>query len=1055
MRSRTPVLAATTAALVLAGLPATAAPAAAATGPADPARTVTLLSGDQVFLAGPDARPEVRPAAGREHVAFRVRTTGGHLHVVPADAQALLSSGRLDPRLFDVTGLLEQGYDNRRGDLPLITTGPAPRAAVAGVRTVRDLPASDGRALSADKSALAGSWRALASTGRVWLDGKVTATLDRSAAQIGAPQAWQAGVTGEGVTVAVLDTGVDQTHPDLASREVGEHNFSDAADAVDRFGHGTHVASTVAGTGAKYRGIAHGAHLLDGKVLNDFGSGQESWIVAGMEWAVAQGADVVNLSLGGYDTPEVDPLEEAVNRLSASSGTLFVIAAGNSGAAKTIGSPGSADAALTVGSVDREDALSEFSSRGPRVDGAVKPDITAPGEDIVAAKAAEAIIGDPAEDGYIALSGTSMATPHVAGSAALLAQRHPDWTGQQLKAALTGSAKPTPGLSSFAQGSGRVDVPAALAARVTTEPTSVSFPTAVWPHADDAPATGELTYRNGGTEPVTLDLTADVVGPDGKAAPAGMFTVTPARLTVPAGGTATATVGVDTRVGAVDGLFGGSVVATGGGTTTRTAVGVDREVESYDVAVTLIGPDGKPTGDASASLFGYDDPGFHDGASPTGTFTLRVPKGRYAFDAFFSSEADRTLRTVVQPLLEVTKDTAVVADSRTTRPIDVTVPDAGAEQRLGAIGFTARTERSSFGSFTLVDSFSSIRTARLGPKPQGIAVDSAVEGTYTSDKGFYNLFYGVPGDYPTGLTRHPRAAELATLKTTFGKTAPDATLSWSAYASTPGGLSSGFVLISPASLSGTTQFVNTDDGVRWAVNAYFEGSLPVEYWSPPLTLRAGRTTERRMHVGIFGPDVKSGANSGFLRGGDYLFARPGLVSDGAGNSGFSDFTGTTTLSKDGKVIGESAEGGYGVFEVGDASGTFEVATTGDRDPAYGFATHVDAKWTFRSSPEQEAIQLSAVRFHGALDADNAAPSGRYYLPVSLERETGQPDLAKKLTVDVSYDEGKTWSRAQVIAKSLVVLDHPKGAGSVSLRASAEDHRGNSVEQTVIRAYKVK
>ena len=160
------------------------------------------------------------------------------------------------------------------------------------------------------------------------------------------------------------------------------------------------------------------------------------------------------------DTPEVDLLEEAVNRLTAQTGTLFVIAAGNEGPGEsTVGSPGSADAALTVGAVDKQDKLADFSSRGPRVgDGAVKPDVTAPGVDIVAAKAKKSVIGDPVGEQYLRLSGTSMATPHTAGAAALLAQQHPSWKAGELKGALMGSAKPAADQTAFEQGTGRIDV---------------------------------------------------------------------------------------------------------------------------------------------------------------------------------------------------------------------------------------------------------------------------------------------------------------------------------------------------------------------------------------------------------------------------------------------------------------------------------------------------------------------------------------------------------------------------------------------------------------------
>ncbi|MFB9511643.1 S8 family serine peptidase, partial [Streptomyces aurantiacus] len=136
-----------------------------------------------------------------------------------------------------------------------------------------------------------------------------------------------------------------------------------------------------------------------------------------------QGADIVNLSLGDTDTPEIDPLEAQVNKLSKEKGILFAIAAGNDGGEQTIGSPGSAEAALTVGAVDDTDKLADFSSTGPGLDGQIKPDVTAPGVDITAASAAGSVIAQEVGEnpaGYVSISGTSMATPHVAGAAAIL-----------------------------------------------------------------------------------------------------------------------------------------------------------------------------------------------------------------------------------------------------------------------------------------------------------------------------------------------------------------------------------------------------------------------------------------------------------------------------------------------------------------------------------------------------------------------------------------------------------------------------------------------------------
>src|SRR5262249_28894774 len=157
-------------------------------------------------------------------------------------------------------------------------------------------------------------------------------------------------------------------------------------------------------------------------------------------------------------TDGTDPLSEAVNQLTAATGILFVIAAGNSGPVEqTVAAPGAADAALTVAAVDSADQVASFSSRGPRAGGALKPDIAAAGGDIGGGGAAGTKLGPAVGDYYIKLSGTSMATPHVAASAAILAEQHPDWTATRLKTALMSSAKDL-GDSPYDQGAGRVDL---------------------------------------------------------------------------------------------------------------------------------------------------------------------------------------------------------------------------------------------------------------------------------------------------------------------------------------------------------------------------------------------------------------------------------------------------------------------------------------------------------------------------------------------------------------------------------------------------------------------
>ncbi|MEU7904982.1 S8 family serine peptidase [Actinoplanes sp. NPDC049118] len=617
------VTVATVVACVAAGLPPTGAqarpPASALRAPSSAAvtstHTVTLLTGDRVsYRELPDDRAQVTVQPGspdRGGVTFATmsrRSAGGRpaLYVVPSDAEPLIAAGALDRELFNVRGLTRQGLDDdRSATLPVIVTGRShgdPGALPASRRT-RVLPAVRGSALRVSRQG-AEFWKAVRPAtpaagraglsrglGKIWLDARVTATLDHSVPRIGAPEAWRAGYDGAGVKIAVLDSGVDAGHPDLRGRIAGAMDFTGSGSTVDGHGHGTHVASIIAGSGAasggRYRGVAPGAELMIGRVLDDDGAGLGSMVIAGMQWAADGGARVINMSLGGEPTDGTDPLSVAVDELSRRTGALFVVASGNDGAPVSVNAPGAARAALTVGAVDRDDRPAAFSSRGPRLgDGLFKPEIVAPGVGIVAARAAGTELGDPVGDAYTALSGTSMATPHVAGAAAILAQRRPVWRADRLKDALISSTAPVDG-GWAAVGAGRVDV--ARAVRQDIAATGALQAGGDTP----GPATTEypVTYVNDGTEPLNLRLEMTFTGWNGVPAP-NLGRLSTTVLTVPAGGRATATVTIDPAGAA--GAYGGAVAATGAQVSLRTAVGVYLRPETSQVTVRMSDHHGRP-----------------------------------------------------------------------------------------------------------------------------------------------------------------------------------------------------------------------------------------------------------------------------------------------------------------------------------------------------------------------------------------------------------------------------------------------------------------------------
>ncbi|SEE25043.1 S8 family peptidase [Jiangella alba] len=719
------------------------APAAAPTAPATATApgTVTLVTGDVVHVTEvADGRRSVRvdPAPGREDITVHQLEVDGRSLVIPSDAVELLAAGRLDRALFDVGALIEQGHTT---SLPLIATGAGSAgiaATPAGAQAGPELASIGGRALEVAADDAAGFWAALTGPSAtslaggidtLWLDARVAATLDHSVPQIGAPAAWEAGLDGAGVTVAVLDTGVDAEHPDLAGQVAAAADFTGSPSTDDLFGHGTHVAATIAGTGdggsPSRPGVAPGARILSGKVLGDDGFGDSSSVIAGMEWAVAQGADVVNLSLGGGPSDGTDPLSLAVNRLSAESDTLFVVSAGNDGpGAVSIGSPGSADAALTVGAVGRDESLAEFSSRGPRLgDQAVKPDITAPGVGIVAARAAGTTLGSPVDALYTAASGTSMAAPHVAGAAALLAQQHPDWTGEQLEDALVSTARPNPDLSPDEQGAGRVDL-----ARAVAQPVVGTGGLALGTYADGdtTPVAHDVTYTNTSAAPVVLTVDLTLAGRDG--APPAPDAVVPGAeaVTVPAGGSATVALTVDPAALGRGRYTGRLVAASADGTTTvATTLWLVKSAPVHDVTISAVDREGRPAYASPVFLHGADPRYDTITLLPTGDpRTLRLGEGDYVLHALIPSEVDgeEAVFLVVDPDLEVDGDTEVVLDARETRQVEIRTPKP-AEQR-GIWGFYTHREVDGRAVVHGTMEFDSVRSLWVTP------TDEATGGTF-------------------------------------------------------------------------------------------------------------------------------------------------------------------------------------------------------------------------------------------------------------------------------------------------------------------------------------
>ncbi|MFI6785101.1 S8 family serine peptidase [Micromonospora sp. NPDC050276] len=1085
-------------------LPASAQPRAATpatTQAAAKPRAVTLLTGDTVHVSSVEGRTvvDVVPGKGRERVPFITHSAGEDVRVIPADAAGLLNRGMLDERLFDVSTLLEFGYDDTRDTLPLIVQhGGAAPAALAGARTTRQLAGviavAESRAdavsfWTAVTSAASGTERRLrAGLDKIWLDGLRKPTLDVSVPLTGAPQAWQAGWTGAGVKVGVIDTGVDQAHPDLAGRVAAAENFTAEPDTLDRVGHGTHVASTIAGTAAasqgRYKGMAPGATLYSAKVCTLEGC-PESAILAGMTWAAQQGVKVANMSLGGDDTPATDPIEAALTDLTRRYGVLFVVAAGNDGEGgeSTVDSPGSVAEALTVGAVTKTGELAEFSSRGPRTgDAGIKPDITAPGVGIVAARSSASDLW-PVDDNpqYTSMNGTSMATPHVAGAAAILAQQHPDWSPERIKSTLMSAARPSATIGVYEQGAGFLDVARAIQQNVTASPVSVAF------ERSAAAQKSTVTYTNSGSTARTLAVSLNARAADGAPAPAGLFSLSASSVTVPAGGTATVTVNVQASAALPDHYFGGEVTATGGGVQVQTPVALD--VARRQLTLKLVGPDGgAPTTEQGwvTVLTDLDRQTLLVLGDPE-TSTYRIRAGRYLVQTYMESYDPNApyLTSLVRPSLDLTRDQALTMDARLAKPISVSVPNPKATAVFQETGWTIRTEQPQiwgsndpYGVLMNIP-FEYVRSAQIGAGKtpgfvsyvHGMWGQVAADGSLHNSPYVYRVYLYEPEKMMTGLTRKLRAGDFATVRSQISADVAGVPVARTAVAHAPGNspvyrddrvIPPSFTYDVPSTI---IEYYNQDKKAVWQSTSAQQGYT--YYQSPWTSFKPGRTYTVKWANAVAGPvfpEPNFGQQYATRYWGDTIGGPGPLHGDGAGHMGFRHVVGGSVqvnLYRNGVKIGDANQAPW-TWDVPAAKGDYRLAATFRSDPAFTLSTVVDAEWTFTSAHVRDGklvkLPMTAIRYTPQLDIDNRAPAGRLFaIPVSLDRQVGAaPGRTRALTVEASFDDGKTWRKLPVLRtgeKAVAWVQNPRGAGFVSLRSAATDTSGNTVKQTIIRAYR--
>ena len=697
--------------------------------------TITLISGDVLVVslqASGSFVAEIRPAPRPDgKTAFQTMTDSkGDKFVIPSDVRSLIPN-TLDPLFFDINYLITNHLtDDKtpylRAIVQYASTSPMHGPWSSFLVRSSDLASIHSQAIVIPKSQAVdfgkilrapSAAQSLTGIEKIWLDKVFTASDDQSGPLIGATVARNVlGYNGSGIKIAIIDTGIDNTHPDFffpnGSSKItinadyecyGQAFDSSQCDGTthDLFGHGTHVAGIAAGTGAasagKYVGIAPGATLMNVKVLNRYGYGFTSWIIPGMQ-AAANGingtkADIISMSLGDGVTDGTDPMSQAVNNLSASTGVLFVIAAGNSGSGEvTVAAPGAATAAITVAASTKVEPVSiaYFSSHGPRaVDFNLKPDITAPGVSIISTCSSTAIyLTCPTSSYYLTLSGTSMATPHVSGSAALLLQAArasgTTLTPAQVKNMLQDSSRillpqtGQPDVDIYQQGAGLVRIDRAITSNLTFTPAEMSFGLVPYNTTSTLKGTFQVTNRGRTTQTLSLNWTMyDVPSNLSPLSSGSSFTslvsLDKTSLAIASGGSANVTMTINAAQAPYQKLwtfFSGRITATSTtGEQEHAIFGFTKEGQRQTLNITGIMADGTPAAGQYYSIFDVNDgQGLHtffNGFNSAGQAIVRVPLSTYAVWMTIIDSSKLQLIRITNFNVVVQNPTTVILDART------------------------------------------------------------------------------------------------------------------------------------------------------------------------------------------------------------------------------------------------------------------------------------------------------------------------------------------------------------------------------------------------------
>ncbi|MFG2915074.1 serine protease [Kitasatospora sp. NPDC048298] len=488
------------------------------------------------------------------------------------------------------------------------------------------------------------------------------------------------------------------------------------------------------------------------------------------------------------------------------------------------------------------------------------------------------------------------------------------------------------------------------------------------------------------------------------------------------------------------------------------------EPETYTLTIKHLDRAGQPAGKYRTHVSGVFEAGveeFLEQQDASGVTTVRLPRGRYLLDSTLpdgpGAGGPAWTDWVVQPRLDLDRDTTVTVDARTTAPVDVRPPD-GTARFLQSSMFVEVTHEGVTRSANIGNRSTNLRVAHLGPEAEAGTVNQWYDAHWATDTGGYLLGQTFSGTRAlTGLARQYAAQELATLNVR-GAAGPgsNGTALLSVLPSTGTVAGAPRVMKTP----GTATFLVAPERGTWDIGVTVPGADDVTrnyYVADRVAVRAGTTTTHTFDGPVFGPALTE--RPAVSRDGDRITADVPLLADGDGHASWSPSfdTAYTALYRDGVLVGTASDApGRGEFTVAPGQGSYRLATTVTRRAAAGATTRVNASWTFASATTAgpTALPVSVVRFCPDLGLTGTATAGSpLRIPVTVQGAAAD-GRTRSLTVSASTDGGASWTRLPLEAGAVTVQNPPAGS-AVSLRAELTDTDGNTLEQTIADAYRTR